>query len=266
VSFSSSDTTRSSVKYQSYTYEDTQGIERAIEVATSKYEQTSKSFAKVNPAAVSSKLAQGASSSPSGTVTSSIETQYDVGVSRDGPFLISETVITKISLAELAGRLPVPSYGAYDPSNGQIISSILTTEYSTTLTESGPFTRSVTSGQIALGLTQAGQQAFAEQVRQRQDLDWNTSEGAALIGDLVVSMATLVSQGSELRPESGAPPVPMKPSNDDISRNSINEAASGLRTITSQVSNTDDFSLSPTTTKTYIMPYAPDDFYDVEEP
>jgi hypothetical protein len=127
-------------------------------------------------------------------------------------------------------------------------------------------TQSVTSGRVALGLTQAGQQAFAEQVRQREDLDFNAGEGGEFIASVVSSMATLVAQGAEVRAESGAPPVPMKPRDSEIARDSVSESNSGRRTTRARLANDSDLDTPPTTTRIFDMPFAPDDFYSWEEP
>jgi hypothetical protein len=263
--FSSSDTTDTTLTYRSLSYTDTEGVEQFVELVTSKIERTSKSFAKVNPSAVSSRLSQGLAATAS-TVQSEIRTIYDIGVSASGPFLKSETITSKISIAELAGKLAVPSYAAYQPSGTLITSGVLRTDYSTTWTPNGVATQSVTSGRVALGLTQAGQQAFAEQVRQREDLDFNASKGSDFIADVVSSMAELVSQGAEVRAESGAPPVPMKPRDSDIARDSVSESNSGRRTTKGRLAGDGDLNAVPTTTRIYDMPFAPDDFYSWEEP
>lgn len=266
VTLRSADTTDTILSYRSFSYIDTEGIEQFAEVVTSKLERTSKSFAKVNPSAVSSRLSQGLSAATGSTVQSEIRTLYDIGFSPSGPFLRSETVTSKISMAELAGKLPVPSYVAYQPSGTLITSGVLRTDYSTVWTPDGMATRSVTSGRIALGLTQAGQQAFAEQIRQREDLDFNAGEGGDFIADVVSSMAALVAQGTEVRAESGAPPVPMKPRDSDIARDSVSESNNGRRTTTARLANNNNLDTPPTTTRIFDMPFAPDDFYSWEAP
>jgi hypothetical protein len=267
VTYSSSDITTTIVSEQLIGYVDREGIEQRIIVATGKREETRKSFGKVNPAAVSSLLSKGASTGTTGiSLLSQVLTLYDVKVNRSGPFLKGETVVSKISIAELAGRLSVPSYAAYTPSTGLITSSVLETQYLTALTPDGPVTRSFTVGRIALGLTQAGQQAFAQQMQQRSDLDFDTIEGGAFISKVVNSMATLVAQGAEVRDESGAPPVPIKPLESEIARDSVSETDNGRRTTRARLANDSDLDTVPTTTRIYDMPFAPDDFYSWEEP
>jgi hypothetical protein len=266
VTYTTQDTTLTLFSRQTLEYVDSEGLEQRIGVITAKLEETRKSLGKVNPSSVSSALAAGIVQIIGSRVTSETRTSYNVKVTPSGPFLKGETVISKISIAELAGRLSVPSYARYFPGNEQITSSILQTEYFTAWPPDGPATRSLTIGRVALGLTQAGQQAFAEQMRQRTDLDFATPEGGAFISAVVSSMAALVSQGVEIRDESGAPPVPLVPLESEVARDSISESNSGRRTTRARLANNNGLDAPPTTTRIYDMPFAPDDFYSWEEP
>jgi hypothetical protein len=266
ATYTTSDTTTTIFSTQSVEYVDSEGLTQRLRIISSKVEETTTSLGKVNPSYVSSALAAGLTTAIGSAVTSRIATVYNIKVTPSGPYLESETVTTEISLAELAGRLSVPSYASYFPGNQQITSSILETVYFTTWSLDGPITRSTTVGRTALGLTQAGQQAFAEQMRQRTDLDFATAEGGSFISAVVNSMAALVSQGAETRDESGTPAVPLQPLESEIARDSINESDTGQRTTTALLASDSDLNVLPTTTRIYEMPFAPDDFYSWEEP
>jgi hypothetical protein len=162
-----------------------------------------------------------------------------------------------MSLLELAGGLPVPSYSDYEPRSAQFESARRETSYNTQFGFDGPTTYEITSTWLALGLTQEGQQLFAEQMRQaRNTFDFDAGEGGDFIASAVESMVELVFQGNEIRSTSGISRAPIKARDQDLSRSTITQDDSGNRT--DRFRATTEFNGR---SRTYVMPYAPDGFY-----
>jgi hypothetical protein len=259
VALTSTDTGETVTTFFLFTYTNEQGATEDSEVAVRKIERKRTTQASVNGALVAGKLAVG-QGLPSGDAITEIETTYEYDTSTSGPVLARERAETRISLSEFAGGLAVPSYEFYTPGTSLVTSTIReTVNFTATLADGRQATRTETSTWIAYGLTQEGQQSFAEQMKQTQDVATDPSGGGAYISESVLSMLPLVFQGTEVRAEIGRFPPPTKPPEHEIARDIINAGTGDRKTATGRVNygNNND----TTKTKTFNMPFAPDDYY-----
>lgn len=260
VSLTSTDVSETSIGYSTFTYINDEGATDSVDVAVLKTEIKVTTQASINGALVAGKLASG-QPLPSGNATTRIETSYEYVSSTSGPVLAREVMTTMMTLSELAGGLAVPSYEYYTPGTSQFVSIQRIAEYSTViLSGGGEATRSAISTWIAYGLTQEGQQSFNEQMKQLQSFALDPSDGRQYISNAVLSMTGLVFQGTELRVERGRIPIPSKPSDQSIARDTINAGQGDRKTAT----GTANYGSNNGTTKTrdYDMPFAPDDFFE----
>jgi hypothetical protein len=266
VSLTSVDTSQTDIAYTRMDYTDILGMQNAADVAVLKVEQRRTTQASVNGALVANRLSRGGGLPP-GDATTTIETQYECEASVDGPVLISERIETSITTSELAGSLAVPSYEDYTPGVQMFLSTVRELNHATVFDDAGAATtRTTAKTWIAYGLTQDGQQSFAEQMRQLQSSSIDPSEWGTKIDSAVESMKALVFQGTEVQTSAGRPAAPTKPSDQAINRNELTENDTGTRYINGRLSFISDLSNSITTAiRDYVMPFAPDDFFSWDE-
>ena len=265
VTLSSSDTSTTATTFRSVQYTDENGMPDIVEVVTQKKETKRTTQASVNGALVAGRLSFGLGL-PGGDAITEITTAYDIDVTVNGPVLTGESIETRITTSELAGSLAVPSYEVYTPGTALFTSTIREIQHDTVFEADGrAATQTQTSTWIAYGLTQEGQQSFAEQMRQVSGAAENESELAGIISSAVESMKELVFQGTEVQVNAGRVSAPVKPSDSSLIRNQINDGDTGRKFATGQVTYfSDAINSIITSIKNYTMPFAPDDFYEPE--
>lgn len=260
VSLTSTDTGQTNSTFFSYVYLNEEGAEESTDVVVRKIETKRTTQASINGALVAGKLAAG-QSLPSGDAITQIETTYQYDRSTSGPVLVKERAETRITLSEFAGGLAVPSYEFYTPGTGLVTSTVRETVNFTAKSSDGrEVTRTETSTWIAYGLTQEGQQSFNEQMKQTQDVALDPDGGGAYISASVLSMLPLVFQGTEVRTEIGRMPVPTKPPDHSIARDTINAGQGDRKTSRGRANYGNNN--GETKTRDYDMPFAPDDYFE----
>lgn len=266
VSLTSVDTSETDIAYTRMEYTDILGMQNAADVAVLKVEERRTTQASVNGSLVANRLSRG-EGLPSGDAITLIETEYESESSVDGPVLIKERIETSVTTSELAGSLAVPSYEDYTPGVQLFLSTVRELDHTTVFDDAGAATtRTTAKTWIAYGLTQDGQQSFAEQMRQLQSSSIDPSEWGQQISDAVESMKALVFQGTEVQTNAGRPSAPTKPSDQAINRNELTENDTGIRYINGRLSFISDLTNSITTAvRDYVMPFAPDDFFSWDE-
>ena len=258
---SSVDESVTATQFQSVRFTDESGVDQIVDIATSRLEVRRRAAAIANGAWAANRLSRDLGV-PSGSAATRTETIYTAKTSTAGLLLTSEISRTRMSLLELAGGLPVPSYSDYEPRLILFESARRDTVYTTQFGFDGPTTYEITSTWLALGLTQEGQQLFAEQVRQqRKEVDFDSGEGGDFIKVTIESMTELIYQGDEIRSFSGIMLAPIKARDQELSRSTITQNDSGNRTDRFRTQT-----IFNGRSRTYIMPYAPDGFFIWEEP
>jgi hypothetical protein len=265
VTLTSTDTSQTDTTFRSVQFTDDNGMPDVVEVVTQKKEVRRSTQAAVNGALVASRLSFGLGL-PGGDAITEITTSYEIDITSNGPVLASESSETKITTSELAGSLAVPSYEVYTPGTALFTSTIREIQHDTVFDEYGrASTQTQTSTWIAYGLTQEGQQSFAEQMRQVSGAAEDESALGGIISSAVESMKELVFQGTEVQVNTGRVAAPIKPSDSSLIRNQINNGDTGRNFATGQVTYFSDVINSIITSiKNYTMPFAPDDFYNPE--
>jgi hypothetical protein len=262
VTLTSTDTSDTDTSFRSVQYTDDSGMPEIVEVVTQKKETKRTTQASVNGALVAGRLSFGLGL-PGGDAITEITTTYEIDITTSGPVLASETSETKITTSELAGSLAVPSYELYTPGTDLFTSTIREIQHNTIFDEYGrASTQTLASTWISYGLTQEGQQSFAEQMRQVSGTAEDESALAGTISSAVESMKELVFQGTEVQVNAGRVSAPVKPSDSSLIRNQINDGDTGRKFATGQVTYFSDVINSIiTSVKNYEMPFAPDDYY-----
>jgi hypothetical protein len=262
VTLTSTDTSDTDTSFRSVQYTDDSGMPEIVEVVTQKKETKRTTQASVNGALVAGRLSFGLGL-PGGDAITEITTTYEIDITTSGPVLASETSETKITTSELAGSLAVPSYEFYTPGTALFTSTVREIQHNTIFDEYGrASTQTLTSTWISYGLTQEGQQSFAEQMRQVSGTAEDESALAGTISSAVESMKELVFQGTEVQVNAGRVAAPVKPSDSSLIRNQINDGDTGRKFATGQVTYFSDVINSIiTSVKNYEMPFAPDDYY-----
>lgn len=265
VTLSSTDTSQTDTTFRSVQYTDDNGMPDIVEVVTQKKETKRTTQASVNGALVAGKLSLG-QGLPGGDAITEIATIYEIDITSNGPVLASESSETKITTSELAGSLAVPTYEVYTPGTALFTSTKREIQHNTVFDDYGrASTQTQTSTWIAYGLTQEGQQSFAEQMRQVSGAAEDESTLGGIISSVVESMKELVFQGTEVQVNAGRVAAPIKPSDSSLIRNQINDGDTGRKFATGQVTYFNDVINSIVTSiKNYTMPFAPDDFYEPE--
>ena len=263
VSLSNTDTSETQTTFALVQYTNDEGVPETAEVVVRKVETKRTTQASVNGAMVSQRLSYGLGL-PAGDAITEIETTYEYDTTTSGPVLVRERAETKITMSELAGSLAVPSYEQYSPGTALVTSTVREVETQTAIDGAGrEVTRTRTSTWIAYGLTQEGQQSFAEQMKQTQAVALDPGIGSVYITQSVLSMRPLIFQGTEVQIGVGRSPVPLKASDESLARNEINAGGTGRKLITGSVSFTENvFGGFSATIANYTMPFAPDDFFE----
>lgn len=263
VALTSTDRGQTTSTFRPFTYLNEEGATEVTDVVVRKIETKRTTQASINGALVAGRLAAGLSL-PSGDAITEIETTYEYNTSTSGPVLAKERTETRLTLAEFAGGLAVPSYEAYTPGTSLITSTIRETmNFTATSADGREVTRTETSTWIAYGLTQEGQQSFNEQMKQTLTVALDPDIGGAYIEDSVMSMIPLVFQGTEVRTEIGRAPIPTKPPTHSITRDAINAGQGDRKTFRGSVAfESNGFGGVSIKTQDYTMPFAPDDFLE----
>ena len=266
VNLTSVDTSETETAYTRLSFTDDLGVVNFTDVAVLKLEVKRTTQASVNGALVASRLALGLGL-PGGDAITEINTSYECDTSTLGPVLAKERIETKITTSELAGGLAVPSYQDYTPGVDLFLSTVRDIQHNTAFNIDGSAaTQTITKTWIAYGLTQDGQQSFAEQMRQAINNGLDPEASGEFISSAVESMKTLVFQGTEVQVNAGRVPPPTKPDDQSITRDLLLEGDTGEKTLTGRLSYTDDVVDSIITSiRNYVMPFSPDDFYSWDE-
>jgi uncharacterized membrane protein YgcG len=182
--------------------------------------------AAVNTAYVASRLSLGLGL-PSGDANTEIETfnTYRDGGTGVGLQIEEKVENTYISIVQLAGSLPIPSYEFYSPSPALVQSQKRVTKY---FYATGPdgreYTKTETSSWMALALSQEGSQGSREQFKQlleaAGDIEDEAAQGDA-ISSIVNASAELIFEGTEVQITLGRIPAPVRPPIEDILRDEI---------------------------------------------
>lgn len=222
-------------------------------------EDTYKTIAAVNGSLVANRLSNGLGI-PSGAAISRVATVYEYGLMSAGPpVLVRERVSNLISQIELAASLPVP-YDYYTPSAELVATTLRETRHETIIGRNGKeATRSETATWIAAGLTQNGQQSFAEQVKQLQGVLFEPQAQQRLAA-MLNSASRLVFEGTETRISKGRPTLPSKPSDQEDLAAEFNNNDDDLRIKPVRVVYSLMGGAVATREDTVYMPFAPDDF------
>lgn len=222
-------------------------------------EDTFKTIAAVNGALQASRLSRGLSL-VSGIAIARVATVYEYGLMSAGPpILLRERVSNLISQIELAASLPVP-YDYFTPSGALISATLRERRHEVIVGRNGQeATRTETATWIAAGLTQNGQQSFAEQVKQLQGYLFEPQAQAKLT-EMVNNASRLVFEGTETRISRGRPTLPSKPSDQEILSSEFNGNDEDLRIKPVRVVYSLMGRAVATRESSVAMPFAPDDF------
>lgn len=263
VTLTSTDRSQTSTTFRSFSYLNEEGATEVTDVVVRKIETKRTTQASINGPLVVGRLSLGLSL-PSGDAITEIETTYEYDTSTSGPVLAKERAVTRITLAEFAGGLAVPSYESYTPATELVTSTVRETmNFTATSADGRDVTRTETSTWIAYGSTQEGQQSFNEQMKQTQAIALDPNGGGDYIAASVLSMTPLVFQGTEVRTEIGRAPISTKPPTHSIVRDTINAGAGDRKTFTGSVAfESNGFGGVTIKTQDYTMPFAPDDFFE----
>ena len=206
-SFLSTTSTETKSIYRTYFYTDSEGNSQSADVVASRFSSTTTTKAQANGAFVSWSLAN-TGKLPSGSATKSSYTSYSYKTTQDGPRLIAERTVERISELELAGSLNIQDYSDYTPSSDEFESSLTETifdEYKDG--RSGRvYTQSKTTRRLSYGLTQEGQQTASKSLE----------SAAANVAEIVDGMKGLVLDGIEVRSSIGRAESPTRPSGEDL--------------------------------------------------
>jgi hypothetical protein len=263
VTFTSIPTTESRTEYRTYTFRNGEGKLQRADVATRKSEEKRVSVAAVAGSYISAKLSLGLDL-PSGSAITRSDTTYQYKITTDGPQLISEETITKISDIQFVSGLPIPkeAFTTFSASTALMTAQITRIQYNTVTTVDGrSMTRQTTSRSLSFGLSQEGQAAFAILMNSLKEGGEVTGADVAAA---VSSVRGLRSEGTEVQVSIGRAPTPQKPSDQDISASIIIDESEGLdRFITGTIRFQGENYIDPeeSVTAVYDMPFAPDDYF-----
>lgn len=262
VALTSVDRSNTVTEYRTVQYEDEQGNVQEADVVARTVETKRTTQASVNGAMVASRLSFGLGL-PAGDAITTVTTTSEYTVSRSGPVLVGRTTVTEIPMVELAAGLAVPNYELYTPGTAAITSTVRSEEFSTAFTPDGrEMTRQATSTWIAYGLTLEGQQSFNEQMKRTQAVALDPTVGGAWTANMVASMTELVFQGTEVQVSIGRMPPPVKPSDQALVSDEINQGGDGRSVAKGQVAyTTNQFGTYVIKIQSLDMPYAPDDYF-----
>jgi hypothetical protein len=207
-----------------------------VDAVSSSIQENRSTQAAVNIAYVADRLSRGRGL-PGGDALTLIETfnTYRDGGPGIGLQIVEKVENTYISIVQLAGSLPIPSYEFYDPSNSLIQSQKRVTKYFYTTSPDGrEHTKTETSSWMALALSQEGSQGSREQFKQlleaAGDIEDEAAQGAA-ISSIVNASAELIFEGAEVQITLGRIPAPVRPPIEDILRDEVENGLGDDQTI-----------------------------------
>jgi hypothetical protein len=219
VTLTSTTNGTSTSTYTALSYTDRDGKPQSSEVLTRKVDRTRNTIAAVNPGYVAWRLGKRLGL-PSGDAISENITTSEYITTVDGPVLKTETSDQYVSMSQFSGGLQLEEWGSFRPSGGELILShrtIRRMDYSKT-SDGRDVTRTRTERYIAAAESSEWKNYAAKRGKEIKSLVTQFPEA---IEPFVRAMVPLVYEGTEVQIETGRIPVPQKPPDQDIARDSV---------------------------------------------
>jgi len=264
-SLTSTSKSDSVITYRKLSYIDARGVKQEAEVVALKEDVIENTIASVNQSYVSFRLSKGQGLPLGGARAENITTsEYDI--TESGPVLKKETSLNYNSMAQFSGGLQVEDYTGFQPSGSEMILTHKTERVITLLKgqDGRDITKTETSRWMARGVTSEGATDFATAYKKARAL---ISDQPSIIKNLVVAFTGLIFEGTEVQIETGRIPASVKPPDQAIAAEKIRNfdgSPAEDRTINTGFSYTlvdGESGGGGTTTASYAMPLAPDDYY-----
>jgi hypothetical protein len=219
VTLTSTTNGTSTSTYTALSYTDRDGKPQSSEVLTRKVDRTRNTIAAVNPGYVAWRLGKKLGL-PSGDAISENITTSEYITTVDGPVLKTETSDQYVSMAQFSGGLQLEEWGNFRPSGGELILShrtIRRMDYSKT-SDGRDVTRTRTERYIAAAESSEWKNYAAKRGKEMKS---DAVKFPEIVEPFVRAMVPLVYEGTEVQIETGRIPVPQKPPDQDIARDSI---------------------------------------------